>query len=205
MAAPRSQGLIVVGVDGSPASAWALQWAASEATLRRAGLIITHVEPMDGDEGSFAHFTRLERLLAHSARAVALSPHPVPLSTHLVRGDMQDIGDELIRMKHNAAILVLRRARLRPPAAHETLGTIESRLAIDAGCPTVLVAAPSPVRTTSGPGVVVSCSAGSGALTARSTLQLPKLCCTVYRSRSLIPRGNPSPPGRRVGRPHSRR
>ncbi len=162
MAVPRSEGLVVVGVDGSPASGWALRWAASEALLRRTGLIITHVEPLDGEEGAFAHFTRLERLLARSASAVALSPQAVPLSTHLVRGDMQDIGDELIRMSHRAAILVLRRARLRPPTARETLGTIESRLAVGAGCPTVLVSAPHHVETASGRGVVVGCNASSG-------------------------------------------
>lgn len=171
MAAPRSEGLIVVGVDGSSASGWALRWAASEALLRRTGLIITHVEPLDGEEGAFAHFTRLERLLARSARAVALSPQAVPLSTHLVRGDMRDIGDELIRMSHRAAILVLRRARLQPPTARETLGTIESRLAVGAGCPTVLVSAPAHVETTSGRGVVVSCTASGddGALDLAAT------------------------------------
>jgi nucleotide-binding universal stress UspA family protein len=162
MTAPRSEGLIVVGVDGSPASRWALRWAASEALLRRTGLIITHVEPLDGKEGAFAHFSHLERLLARSAWAVASSPQAVPLSTHLVRGDMQDVGDELIRMSHRAAMLVLRRARLRPPAVRETLGTIESRLAVGAGCPIVLVSPQEHVETTSGRGVVVSCHASGG-------------------------------------------
>ncbi|HEU4546460.1 MAG TPA: universal stress protein [Microlunatus sp.] len=98
MTLSRLQDLVVVGVDGTPASARALQWAASEAALRRSGLIITHLEPLDGEEGRFAHLTRRERLLARSARAVALSPLAVPLSTHLVRGGLRDIGDELIRL-----------------------------------------------------------------------------------------------------------
>ena len=162
MTLSRLQDLVVVGVDSTPASARALRWAASEAALRRSGLIITHLEPLDGEEGRFAHLTRRERLLARSAWAVALSPLPVPLSTHLVRGDLRDIGDELIRLSQHAAFVVLRRARVASRAAHETLGTIESRVISDAACPTVLISATSPVSTASGRGVVVSCGPDGG-------------------------------------------
>ena len=157
MTLSRLQDLVVVGVDGTPASARALQWAASEAALRRSGLIITHLEPLDGEEGRFAQLTRRERLLARSAQRVALSPVPVPLSTHLVRGGRRDIGDELIRLSQHAAFVVLRRTRVPSHAAHETLGTIESRVIAGAACPTVLISVASPVRTASGRGVVVSC------------------------------------------------
>lgn len=67
-------GRIVVGVDGSPASAAALRWAVAEARLRDAALVAVHAYPSLGPGGPFSA-ARMDPLALHRAarRAVEAS------------------------------------------------------------------------------------------------------------------------------------
>ncbi|MET0692899.1 MAG: universal stress protein, partial [Propionibacteriaceae bacterium] len=64
---------IVVGVDGSTASHQAVMWAAAEARLRHADLIVTHVEPAGSGAGWTQDRADVDRheLLAASATAAS--------------------------------------------------------------------------------------------------------------------------------------
>ena len=114
-------GTIVVGVDGSPASTEALRWAAEEARLRQARVVVLHVwtfipptpvgDPgmMAIPSGNLAEQLELEKNAAQasldSVVAEALGRDPgVDVEAQLVEGDA---GEALLAASEQADLLVV--------------------------------------------------------------------------------------------------
>ncbi|HLG07985.1 MAG TPA: universal stress protein [Gaiellaceae bacterium] len=149
-------GTIVVGVDGSPASQAALQWAAQEARLRGAQVVAIHawsfVAPSPiGDPGmipmpagDLAGQLEAESAAAQAelddavAQAFAGDP-PAELEKRLVEGD----ASEALESAAAAADLLVVGSRGRSGIKAALLGSV-SRHAVDhAACPVVVVKAPA--------------------------------------------------------------
>lgn len=142
---------IVVGVNGSAASLAALRWAAGEAGLRRAALLVVHVWdctrrqlapyatiaslPSPGEERTAAR-ARLTR-----AVRTALGPViPAGVTTELAEGLVARV---LIDRAVDADLLVL---GATAPSAASTLpgaGPVARACVSRAGCPVVIVSAPA--------------------------------------------------------------
>jgi nucleotide-binding universal stress UspA family protein len=147
---------ILVGVDGSRAARNAVLWAAQEAQLRRAELLVTHVDPPSVDAvGLYGEPVGSEAILEASAAAASQRAPSVTVATLLLRGG---ISDELIRVSASATLLVVGVDPAKPRAAHGLLGPIEDRVVVHAGCPVVTVSGPPPVVRGPHPTVVVDWS-----------------------------------------------
>lgn len=107
---------IVVAVDGSPESTAAVRWAARDAQLRDAVLVLVHVVPDPGDapwldSPSPEQFDRMHRERAREmleeARQLAVqitSPHDVHVGIRVAAGD---IVAHLIDMSKDAEMIVV--------------------------------------------------------------------------------------------------
>ena len=94
--ADPTNGVVVGGVDWSPASRNVAQWAAAEAACRKATLLLVHAYMLPGagepeshqsDGATTASHIRGEHLLADIAVQVGGSHPGVPVTTRLVHGD----------------------------------------------------------------------------------------------------------------------
>lgn len=158
---------VVVGIDGSPSGAHALDWAADEAQRRGAGLLIAHA-------GHVAHQVRLRdetataaqrdvcdfgrELLADAIATVADSNPRLPARTELHE---EEPAGMLVRLGRQAALLVVGRGN-GGPIARFVLGSTSQRVAEGAGCPVVVVDSPAAASDT----VVVGVSATDGGRSA---------------------------------------
>ena len=130
---------IVVGVSQSPASSYAVLWAAQEARIRRSVLLVTHIDPPTAyapdlhDAATACHW-----LLANGATIASEAQPSVAVGTLLLSGA---ISDELIRLSRSAALIVVGIDRDVPRAAHGAIGSIEDRVVVQAHCPVVTVSA----------------------------------------------------------------
>jgi len=131
--------LVFVGVDGSRAAREAVRWAAVEARLRRAQLLIGHVE------GVAAHrlTTQIPRssddaLLQTSAQVAAAMAPEIDVRTVWAVGSRVSI--ELLRLAERAQVIALGMDLTRHPTAHPVRGRLEDRVAVQAHCPVVTVA-----------------------------------------------------------------
>ena len=130
---------IVVGVSQSPASTYAVLWAAQEARIRRSVLLVTHIDPPTAyapdlhDAATACHW-----LLANGATVASEAQPSVAVGTLLLSGA---ISDELIRLSRSAALIVVGIDRDVPRAAHGAIGSIEDRVVVQAHCPVVTVSA----------------------------------------------------------------
>jgi nucleotide-binding universal stress UspA family protein len=101
---------IVVGVDGTPASAQALRWAVDEATVRNCPLHVVHAwtfEPMvDWNETSAENQLRQSEALVDSAVKAALEgrPEQPEIERRSLRGDAAEVLEEAAK---GAALLVV--------------------------------------------------------------------------------------------------
>ncbi len=145
-------GAIVVGVDGSGASAAALRWAADEARLRSAPLVAVHAwsfipaQPI-GDPGmlavpagDIAGQLDAESQAAHevlaAAVAQALGDEPeLDVERKLAEGDP---GDVLVA-ESAAAQLVVVGTHGRSGLKAALLGSVSRHVATHASCPVVVV------------------------------------------------------------------
>jgi nucleotide-binding universal stress UspA family protein len=138
---------IVVGVDGSPGSAAALQWATRQAVLAGAeieavlaysfGLAWIDVGS-DWQPAFMESSTRKAREVLHEAVAEAL-PEPRPVTVHqlVVEGEPAAV---LLEISHDADLLVVG-TRGRGGFAGLLLGSVSQRCAEHARCPVVVVPA----------------------------------------------------------------
>lgn len=137
--------LIVVGIDGSPASARALHWAAEEARLRAATLRVIHAWSSPYHEGEIAH---LSSEVAYNALGQKTAEQTVDLA---LRG-IADVGvatverctveaqpaQALLEAAQDAALLVVG-SRGRGGFSSMLLGSVSHQCALHAPCPVVIV------------------------------------------------------------------
>ncbi|QFY13411.1 universal stress protein [Nonomuraea phyllanthi] len=139
---------VVVGVDDSEESLWAVEWAAGEAARRRQPLLILHafiwpglgvpLGPAPGapPEGGFRHAA--ERVLAAAlARAQKVAPD-IEVSTDLPETDP---ATALLHRSQQAEVLVVG-SRGLGEIGGLLLGSVGARLAAEASCPVVVVRGP---------------------------------------------------------------
>jgi nucleotide-binding universal stress UspA family protein len=146
---------IVVGVDGSEASAAALRWAAEEARLRFAPLVAVHAwsfippQPI-GDPGmlavpagDLAGQLGAESEAAREALAEALAgalgdEAGIDVEQRLVEGDP---GDALVAQSEDAALVVVG-SHGRSGLKAALLGSVSRHVVSHAACPVVVVKSP---------------------------------------------------------------
>jgi nucleotide-binding universal stress UspA family protein len=158
---------VVVGVDGSPESRSAVDFAAWEADRRRAPLRLVHgYQPplMYGlsagvvyDAGTPLRYAR-ELVRAEAARMLGRYPNleAVPVLA------VEDPGNLLVDQSHDAALMVVGSRGLG--SVHSLLiGSVSARVAAHAKAPVIVVRPPAPGTPRSGVVVGVDGSTGSAA------------------------------------------
>jgi nucleotide-binding universal stress UspA family protein len=131
--------LVVVGVDGSRAAQQAARWAAIEARLRAATLLIVHVEPVAADIlGADRPGHAGEAVLRLSVQA-AREVEP-EIDVEFVLAAAASVSDELLRISDGAQVIALGIDLTRSRASHGARGPLEDRIAVHANCPVVTVA-----------------------------------------------------------------
>jgi nucleotide-binding universal stress UspA family protein len=148
-------GVIVVGVDGSPSSRAALEWAVEEAVLRDGRVVAVHAwtfvlpaplgEPgmMPIPTGDLPGQIEAEEEAAAAELEAALADAfpdgpPASLEPKLVDGDAVDV---LEREARTADLLVVG-SRGRSGLASVLLGSVSRHVVDHASCPVVVVKAP---------------------------------------------------------------
>jgi nucleotide-binding universal stress UspA family protein len=140
-----SSGDIVVGVDESPESRWAVLWAAREARLRTATLTLVHVTSSVSDDraaGVDAESEAEGLLSVRAAEAAEFEPG-IRITPRLYQS--RSISEQLVELSRAAALLVVGVASARPRADHGVLGPVEDRAVVHAHCPVVTVNGPGPI------------------------------------------------------------
>lgn len=130
----RSEGPVVVGVDGSQQSLAAASWAAEEAALRHADmhLVLANDAPERDEELQTMLQGVVGRLATHHPE---LSVHP-----EIVHGHP---ATELIHRSAQAQLVVVG-SRGRGPLVDMLLGSVSTKIAHHARCPVVVVRDPRP-------------------------------------------------------------
>ncbi|MET8978010.1 universal stress protein [Streptomyces sp. NPDC004539] len=124
---------VVVGVDSSEPSLWALDWAADEAALRGAPLHLVHASEWRRDaEDGWSHD---RRLLESAARRVHRRAPDVRVSTEVAGEDPEPA---LLRAARNATALVLG-SRGRAGLTGLLRGSVSAAVAARAECPVIVV------------------------------------------------------------------
>jgi nucleotide-binding universal stress UspA family protein len=138
-------GSIVVGVDGSPSSIEAVEWAARQAALEHQPIALLHTFHIDGiywlpamgyDPREIRRSMREEgeRLISAAERRVHETAPGVEV--HHVLGDA-DARTALIDASHTASMVVLG-SRGRGPVASTFLGSVGVTVVRHAACPVVV-------------------------------------------------------------------
>ena len=144
-------GAVVVGIDGSDASRAALRWAAEEARLRDAPLVVLHAwsyippQPL-GDPGLLAAPAgdlpgqlEAQRAAARSALDAALAEagavSGIAVEQKLLEGDP---GDVLVAASESAQLVVVG-SHGRSGFRAALLGSVSRHVASHAACPVVVV------------------------------------------------------------------
>ncbi len=160
---PVTQRPIVVGVDGSPHAAQALDWAATEAALRGAPLVVIRAHPSDyraarstgpGEPELSPPSSAIRAVPTEScAEAVerARGLHPTLVVTGRTVTD--DPGSAIVEASTGAALVVVG-ARGLGPVRELFLGSVSSYVTHGARCPVVVVRE-APSRTVADLRVVV--------------------------------------------------
>ncbi|MET7963722.1 universal stress protein [Micromonospora zamorensis] len=125
---PPPQGPVLVGVDGSPSSHLALQWAVECATRRDARLLALRVVEYDEDTDAVA-----EQLSEALARHTDLHSS-VPTESRVVRGDPAEV---LVDMSRSAQVAVVAARGDEPGRA--MLGAVAQSLLYHSPAPVVVV------------------------------------------------------------------
>jgi nucleotide-binding universal stress UspA family protein len=149
-------GEIVVGVDGSPASRAAVEWAAAEAVRRKSELVVVHVYdwrvvgarvPVAGAYAGEVRARADELVAGAIADAKAIAP-AVAVRGQAVVGA---VGPTLVNLSSQARLIVLG-SRGRGGFASLLLGSVSQQVATHAAGPVVVVR--GRLRELSGPVVV---------------------------------------------------
>jgi nucleotide-binding universal stress UspA family protein len=141
---------IIVGVDGSAHSQWALEWAMNEAVARHAPLTVLSVHSW-GAVTSTAGGLNLDQaageVQALVDQAVSRRPGPaLPVTVEVITGSP---AAELIGAARDADLLVVG-ARGTGGLTRRGVGSVTSRVAYEARCPVVIIFGPSAARLRAG-------------------------------------------------------
>jgi nucleotide-binding universal stress UspA family protein len=134
-----AQSRIVVGVDGSPTSFEALEWAVREARLRGATLEVTHVTFIPDDVlelETLAEFSQRVRSILETALAKAKSM--APDVRILSRAVDPPAAKALVEISKDADLLVVG-SRGLGPFKEFALGSVSHDCARHARCPLVII------------------------------------------------------------------
>jgi nucleotide-binding universal stress UspA family protein len=140
-----SSGDIVVGIDESPESRWAVLWAAREARLGSAALTLVRVRSSVSDDRAAGVDAEDEAEGLLSVRAAEASEFEPGITITPRLYESRSISEQLIELSGGAALLVLGVASTRPRADHGVLGPVEDRVVVHAHCPVVTVNGPGPI------------------------------------------------------------
>lgn len=154
-------GHVVVGVDGSPDSIVALDWATTEAWVRKVGLLVVyglHMPVRVGPGGTPTVVPAMddlrvtgEGILADAARQVAERAPDVRVETRL---DLRPPAEALLQAADEDAALLVVGTRGLGRVASIALGSVSGHVAAHAECPTVVVPSPDDVPPDNGSIVV---------------------------------------------------
>lgn len=126
---------IVVGIDGSRTAELAMAWAASEAGLRNASLLIAHAGDVDSMAGSAAPTEYGRALMADAQATVYDSDANCEVSTLLSAEEPTQL---LTRLSEQAELVVVGSHGLGR-ASGAILGSVAYRVAGHAHCPVAIV------------------------------------------------------------------
>ena len=151
---------ILVGVDGSAASAAAALWAADEAVRRRADLHLLHAYsvPAVGFPGAALMAPELggearagaQALLDDIEKSIRATHPGLTISTTV----SYDSPVDLLRQKSEHALLLVVGTRAEHEFVDSVFGSVASRLAGHAPCPVVVIREGTDPATAGGPVVV---------------------------------------------------
>lgn len=141
---------IIVGVDGSEHSRWALDWAINEAVARHAPLTVLSVRtPTEAAHGAGdvdqQRAVRKTQALVDKALSSLPGPAP-PVTVRVVTGSP---AAELIAAGHDADLLVIG-SRGYGAAGRPGPGAVSSQVAYDGPCPVVIILQPFLAPTRAG-------------------------------------------------------
>lgn len=143
---------VVVGVDESPGSLRAVDWAIAEATARHVGIHLIHcwtwqrTAPWTSgfDHMVISDLKRAGEAIIAKARAHVIEHGDVPVTSELIEGIASDV---LTRVSTDAALVVLG-SRHRHSVDRAVLGSVSNALVARANCPVVVLGAPAAVPGT---------------------------------------------------------
>ena len=130
---------VIVGADGSRAAQQAVHWAAMEARLHAARLLIVHVEPLAADVVGADRPWPAGRAILRSSMQVAREIEP-EIDVQTVSATGTSVSDELLRISDGALVIAMGIDLTRTRASHGARGPLEDRIAVHANCPVVTVA-----------------------------------------------------------------
>lgn len=136
-------GSIVVGVDGSPASSSAVEWAAREALVRHAPLVLLHAWEWEATHPWMRQYDlmvvrQIERdstRILEQARLQAVTIGVPEAATHISRGHTSDV---LAAFGADPAMIVLGSRHL-PAMGRALLGSVSTEVVARAACPVVVL------------------------------------------------------------------
>ena len=135
----------IVGVDGSPASARALEWAAARVAARGGALHVVCV--VDLAFGAALYGSRFDpaanaRAIVDGAERLAHRHHPgIAMTSESIDGRP---GRELVRLSGSAGLLVVGTDK-GPGKPGPRVGTLPLTLAANARCPVAVIPDPGPM------------------------------------------------------------
>lgn len=157
MSTPKTHRGIVVGVDGSPASRVAVDWAAREASLRDLPLTLVHVTawatlgmwpemPMPADlEAQFEkHGNQVLREARHTAEEAIKGARPIKVETELVTAG---VVPTLVDWSKSAEMIVVG-CRGLGAIGRRLLGSVSWGLILHASCPVAVIHDEDPLMPT---------------------------------------------------------
>ncbi|MGF0319141.1 universal stress protein [Nocardia fluminea] len=154
---------VVVGVDGSPASIRAAQWAAVAADARRAPLHLVHVAGRHADAAASAEILHNACRAVHE-RWVRTSPTPPVISTRALTGDP---ATRLIGLSADASEVVVGGVSAGSPTRVQ-VGSLATTLAASSHSPVAVIRPPTSGAGAVGPVLVVTTPTDSGTSRALS-------------------------------------
>jgi nucleotide-binding universal stress UspA family protein len=136
--AEHSEGVIIVGLDGSTKDDRAVDWAAQEAALRGTGLHLVHAVHLSPEASAMglAAAVETERTIVDKASQRVRDQHPETQVT--VETVMEGPTALLVKASERAGLLVLG-ARGLGRIAGRLLGSVSQKVAAHAHCPVVVV------------------------------------------------------------------